>query len=100
MKEVACARGVGDADFVGRRIPETSAIPSEGAVNPERRTNSSAAVGSFEKRKRFEKIALAGSGAGQVAGRDRIIDEREKSRELRGPMVEIGNDWDAFCSSP
>jgi len=100
VKEVACAGGVGDADFVGGRIPEAPAIPSEGAVNPERRTNSSAAVGSFEKRKRFEEVPLACSGAGQVPGCNRIIDEREQSGELRGPMVEVGNHRDIFCSSP
>jgi len=100
VKEVACARGVGDADFVGGRIPESPAIPSKSAVNPERRTDSSAAVGSFEKRKSFEKIPFAGSGAGQVPGCNRIIDEGEQSGELRGPVVEIGNHGDIFCAGP
>jgi hypothetical protein len=47
------------------------AIPGECAINPERGTDSAAAIGALEKRKRFEKIAFAGSGAG-------------KSREVTG----------------
>ena len=82
MKEVACAGGVGDADFVRRRIPEAMAIPREGAVDSERCADGPAAVGSLEKRKRFEEVPLAGSGAGQVSGGDRVIDEREQSARV------------------
>lgn len=100
MEEVACAGGVGDADFVGGRIPEAMAIPGEGAVDPQRRADGAAPIGSFEKRKRFEELPLAGSGAGQIPGGDWVIDEREQFRKSRGPVVEIGNYRDICCARP
>ncbi len=50
MKEVTRAGGVGDADFVGGRIPETVAVPGEGAIDAERGANGPAAVGALKKR--------------------------------------------------
>ena len=100
VKKVTGAGGVGDADFVGGRIPEAVAIPGEGAVDPKRCANGAAAVSSFEERKGFEEIALSGSGAGQIPGDDRIIDEGEQLGELRSPVIEIGDDGDILRAGP
>jgi len=100
VKEIACAGCVGDADLVGGRIPETMAIPSESTVDTERRTNSAAAVGSFEKRKGSEKVAFAGSCQGKISGGYWIIYEGEKPGELRRPVIEVGDHRDVLRAGP
>ena len=100
MKNVASASGVGDAHFVGGRIPETKAVPSQGAINAKRGTDGAAAEPAFEEGKGFQHVGFAGSRTREVARRDGIIHEAEKRREIGRPTIEIGDDRNFGGASP
>ena len=82
MKYVASASGVGDAYFVGGRIPETMAVPSEGAIFAKSGTDGAAAELALKKGKGFQHVGFAGSRTREVARRDGIIHETEKRSEI------------------
>lgn len=94
VKEIAGASGVHDAHFVGRRIPETAAVPSESAVNAQSGANGVVAEFAFEEREGLEEIGFAGGGGREVAGADGIIHEFQDGGELGRPAVEVGDDGD------
>ena len=82
MKYVASASGVGDADFVGGRIPETKAVPGQGAINAKRGTDGAAAEPAFKEGEGFHHVGFAGGRTREVTRRDGIIHEAEKRREI------------------
>ena len=82
MKSVASASGVSDAYFVGGRIPETMAVPGEGAIFAKSGTDGAAAELAFKEGKSFQHVGFAGSGAGEIARRDGIVHETEKRSEI------------------
>lgn len=100
VKEIAGAGGVYDANFVGRRIPETAAVPSESAVNAESGADGVAAEFAPEEGKSFEEVGFASGSSGEVARDDGIVDERENPGEFGGPAVEVGDDGDLSGAGP
>jgi len=100
MKEIAGAGGIHDANFVGRRIPETAAVPRESAVNAERGTHRVIAEFAFEQRQSFQEIRFARGGGREVAGDDGVVDEFEYRSKLGRPAVEVGDNGNFRRASP
>ena len=100
MKDVACASGIGDAHFIGGRIPETESVPSQGAIDAERGTDGAAAELAFKEGKSLHQVGFAGGGAGEVSRGDGIVDEAKKRSEIWRPTIDVSDNGNAGGTSP
>ena len=100
MKQIAGSSGVHDANFIGRRIPETAAVPREGTVDAECGAHGVIAEFAFEQRESFEEVGFAGRGGGEVARDDGIVDKLEHRSKVGSPAINIGDDGNFRGASP